>query len=193
ESFFATDGKPTSIEMYGDVERAEDAQQVLASRFPGVLVKTWKEINRPLFLALRLEKIVMFATISMIVFVAALNLISSLAMLIVEKRPAVGVLRTLGATEQDVLRLFLQVGLLIGLTGTILGNAVGLGVSWAANHYHLVRLPPEMYFISYLPFVLEAYDVIGVNLIAVLLSIVAAWYPARVASRLDPITAIRDE
>ncbi len=193
QEFFATRGKPTSIEMYGNVEAAESARGVLARQFPGVQVKTWKEINRPLFLALRLEKIVMFATISLIIFVAALNLISSLAMLIVEKRPAVGVLRTLGATERDILSLFLQVGLLIGITGTLIGNAVGLGVSWAANHYHLVRLPAEMYFISYLPFVLDAADVIGVNLIAIVLSVVAAWYPARVASRLDPITAIREE
>src|SRR5919106_5485106 len=113
---------PTAIEMYGDAARAETIQATLASRFPAVQVKTWKEINRPLFLALRLEKIVMFATISLIIFVAALNLISSLSMLILEKRPAVGVLRTLGATEGNILTLFMQLGLLIGITGTLLGN-----------------------------------------------------------------------
>src|SRR5207237_4485276 len=114
----------------GDENRAEEIQGQLSSQFPGVQVKTWKEINRPLFLALRLEKIVMFVTISLIIFVAALNVISSLAMLIMEKRPQVGVLRTLGATETNILRVFLQVGLLIGLTGTILGNAFGLGLAW---------------------------------------------------------------
>src|SRR5207244_3898852 len=118
---FATAGKPTSIEMYGQADRAEEVQAALAKRFPDAQVKTWKEINRPLFLALRLEKIVMFATISLIIFVAALNLISSLSMLILEKRPAVGVLRTLGATDRTILSIFLQVGLLIGLTGTVLG------------------------------------------------------------------------
>ena len=108
---FGTGGKPTSIEMYGDAAHADDVQSALAKQFPNVQVKTWKEINRPLFLALRLEKIVMFATISLIIFVAALNLISSLSMLILEKRPAVGVLRTLGATERTILTLFLEVGL----------------------------------------------------------------------------------
>ena len=108
---FGTAGKPTSIEMYGEADRAEQVQSALAGQFPNVQVKTWKEINRPLFLALRLEKIVMFATISLIIFVAALNLISSLSMLILEKRPAVGVLRTLGATERTILTLFLEVGL----------------------------------------------------------------------------------
>jgi lipoprotein-releasing system permease protein len=193
EALFATNGKPTSIEMYGNTDREEAVQSQLARTFPELQVKTWKEINRPLFLALRLEKIVMFATISLIIFVAALNLISSLAMLIMEKRPQVGVLRTLGATERNILRVFLQVGLLIGLTGTLLGNGVGLGLAWAANRYHLIPLPRDIYFISYLPFRLDVPDVLGVNVIAVLLSILATWYPARIASRLDPITAIREE
>lgn len=193
ESLFGTAGAPTSIEMYGNVAAAESVQSALAARFPNVQVKTWKEINRPLFLALRLEKVVMFATIALVIFVAALNLISSLSMLITEKRPAVGVLRTLGMTEGGIRTLFLQVGLLIGLTGTLLGNILGLGFAWAANRYHLVPLPAEMYFISYLPFRLDAGDVGGVNAIAVCLSMLATWYPARVASRLDPITAIKED
>jgi len=193
EKLFGTGGKPTSIEMYGQADRAEEVQSTLAKRFPNVQVKTWKEINRPLFLALRLEKIVMFVTISLIIFVAALNLISSLSMLILEKRPSVGVLRTLGATERTILTIFVEVGLLIGLTGTLLGNVFGLGFSWAANRYHFVPLPPDIYFVAYLPFTLEPSDIMAVNLIAVLLSIVATWYPARTASRLDPIVAIREE
>lgn len=192
-SLFGTAGLPTAIEMYGDAARAEEIQSVLAARFPGAQFKTWKEINRPLFLALRLEKIVMFATISLIIFVAALNLVSSLSMLILEKRPSVGVLRTLGATEKNILSLFMQLGLLIGLTGTLAGNIVGLGFSWAANRWHLVPLPSEMYFISYLPFTLDVSDIVGVNLVAVFLSVVATWYPARIASRLDPIAAIKEE
>ena len=190
---FGTGGEPTSIEMHGDAARAEEIQSALAKQFPDVQVKTWKEINRPLFLALRLEKVVMFATISLIIFVAALNLISSLSMLIVEKRPAVGVLRTLGATDRSILSIFLQVGLLIGLSGTLIGNIFGLGLSWAANRFHLVPLPRDIYFVSYLPFKLEWTDILGVNVVAVALSIIATWYPARIASRLDPIAAIREE
>lgn len=190
---FGTSANPTSIEMHGDAARAEAIQRELARRFPNVQVKTWKEINRPLFLALRLEKIVMFATISLIIFVAALNLVSSLSMLIVEKRPAVGVLRTLGASDRSILSIFLQVGLLIGLSGTLLGNLFGIGLSWAANHYHLVPLPRDIYFVSYLPFSLDWTDIVGVNVVAIALSILATWYPARIASRLDPIAAIREE
>ena len=192
ERLFGTNG-PTSIEMYGDAAAVDAIQQKLAAEFPNVQVKTWKQINRPLFLALRLEKVVMFATISLIIFVAALNLISSLSMLILEKRPGVGILRTLGATEKTILTIFLAVGLLIGIGGTLVGNFFGLGFAWAANRYHLVPLPSDIYFISYLPFAVEPDDVAGVNLVAIALSVAATWYPARAASRLDPITAIREE
>jgi lipoprotein-releasing system permease protein len=193
ESLFGTGGKPTSIEMWGREDRAEEIQGQLAKQFPGVQVKTWKEINRPLFLALRLEKVVMFVAISLIIFVAALNLISSLSMLILEKRPSVGVLRTLGATERTILLIFLQVGLLIGLSGTILGNIFGLSVSWAVNHYHLVPLPSGIYPLAYLPLTIDPGDVLGVNIVAIVLSVIATWYPARMASQLDPIAAIREE
>lgn len=192
-NLFGTGGRPTAIEMYGPPARAEDVQSALAARFPSVQFKTWKEINRPLFLALRLEKVVMFATISLIIFVAALNLVSSLSMLILEKRPSVGVLRTLGSTEGNIRSLFMQLGLFIGLSGTLLGNVLGLGISWAANRYHLIPLPGDMYVIGYLPFVLDVEDIVGVNVVAVLLSVIATWYPARVASRLDPIAAIKEE
>jgi lipoprotein-releasing system permease protein len=192
-SLFGTGGRPTAIEMYGQPARAEEIQAALTSRFPRLQFKTWKEINRPLFLALRLEKIVMFATISLIIFVAALNLVSSLSMLILEKRPSVGVLRTLGATERNIRSLFMQLGLLIGFTGALLGNILGIGLSWAANRWHLVPLPAEIYFISYLPFTLDVEDIVGVNLVAIFLSVVATWYPARIASRLDPISAIKEE
>ena len=192
-NLFGTGGEPTAIEMYGHAERAEEIQAALLGQFPGVQFKTWKEINRPLFLALRLEKIVMFATISLIIFVAALNLVSSLSMLILEKRPSVGVLRTIGATEKNVLSIFMQLGLFIGITGTILGNVFGLGLSWLANRFQLVPLPADLYFISYLPFTLDVQDVVGVNLVAIFLSVIATWYPARIASRLDPIAAIKEE
>jgi lipoprotein-releasing system permease protein len=193
-ALFFTDEKPTSIEVWlRSIGEIEAAQATIARQFPSVVVKTWKEVNRPLFLALRLEKVVMFATISLIIFVAALNLISSLSMLIVEKRPRVGILRTLGASERSILLIFLAVGLLIGIGGTILGNVLGLGVSWAAERYQLVPLPGEIYYVSHVPFSINLTDVVAVNIVAIVLSMLATWYPARAASRLDPITAIREE
>jgi len=136
---------------------------------------------------------VLFVTISLIIFVAALNLISSLSMMILEKRPSVGVLRTLGATERNVYAIFLQVGLFIGITGTLLGNLFGIGTAVLLDRYHLARLPRDMTFLSYLPFALDTSDIVLINAVAVLLSLVATWYPARIAARLDPINAIKEE
>ena len=193
-SFFGTEGKPTAIEMYGPPELAKPLQQVLAgdARFSRAQFKTWEEINRPLVLALRLEKIVMFATISLVILVAALNLVSSLSMLILEKRPSVGVLRTIGATNRGILAIFLQVGLFIGLIGTLLGNVLGIGLAWLLDRYQLISLPPDIYSVSYLPFRLDVQDVVVVNAITICLSVIATWYPAHIASRLDPITAITE-
>src|SRR5205085_11350856 len=105
----------------------------------------------------------------------------------------VGVLRTLGATEKNILILFLQVGLFTGISGTILGDILGLGIAWSANRYQLIHLPHDMYWLTYLPLHINASDVIAVNVVAIVLSVLATWYPARIASRLDPITAIREE
>ncbi len=168
-------------------------REQLEEAIPGVTVKTWKEINRPLFLALRLEKVVMFATISLIVLVAALNLICSLAMLVVEKRGRIGILRTMGSTGSSIRTIFLWVGILIGAIGTVLGNVLGLTVSWAADRFALVPFPGDGFLVSHVPFEIDLPEVLAVNAIALTLTAIATWYPAHIASRLDPITAIREE
>jgi len=193
-TLFLTEGKPTAIEVWlDDVSRAESIRERLASAIPDVEVKTWKEINRPLFLALRLEKVVMFATISLIVLVAALNLICSLAMLVVEKRSRIGILRTMGSTGASIRKIFLYVGILIGVTGTLLGNVLGVTASWAADHFGLVPFPGHDFLVGHVPFQIEISEVLLVNVIAFVLTAIATWYPAHIASKLDPMTAIREE
>jgi lipoprotein-releasing system permease protein len=193
-ALFLTAGNPTAIELWiDDVSEVDSVRQKLVGAIPGVEVKTWKEINRPLFLALRLEKVVMFATISLIVLVAALNLICSLAMLVVEKRSRIGILRTMGSTAASIRTIFLWVGILIGVIGTLLGNVIGVGASWAADRFGLVPFPGDGFLVSHVPFEIDPFEVVVVNLIALALTAVATWYPATIAAKLDPMTAIREE
>ncbi|MDX1583179.1 MAG: FtsX-like permease family protein [Thermoanaerobaculia bacterium] len=192
-SLLGTEGLPTAIEVHARPAEALRFRDQLSRQFPNLLFNTWQEINRPLFLALRLEKIVMFATISLVILVAALNLISTMAMVIIEKRPQIGVIRTLGASEKSVRNTFLLYGLLIGVSGTLLGNLLGLGFSWTAEETNLISLPAGIYFADHLPFRIDLTDVLGVNLVAILLSVITTWWPARAAARLDPVVAIREE
>lgn len=192
-SLLGTGGLPTSIEVYASPGEAARYRDRFRTKFPELLLNTWQEINRPLFLALRLEKIVMFATISLVIVVAALNLISTLAMVIIEKRPQIGVIRTLGGTERSIRNTFLIYGFLIGLSGTILGNVIGLGFSWIAEETNLITLPADVFYLDRLPFQIDLLEVLGVNVVAILLSIVTTWWPARAAARLDPVVAIREE
>jgi lipoprotein-releasing system permease protein len=153
----------------------------------------WIELNRNLFTWMKLEKAVMFVILALIVLVAAFNIVSTLVMVVLEKRRDIGVLKTMGATPGFVLRVFLIEGLLIGTFGTLLGAALGGALIWVLKRYPFVHLPGDVYFIETLPVRPEAGDFAAVILAAVVLCLAAAWYPAWRASRLDPVTAIRTQ
>jgi len=114
-------------------------------------------------------------------------------MLVVEKRARIGILRTMGSTGTSIRTIFLWVGVLIGLAGTLLGNVLGLTVSWAADRFGLVPFPGDSIMVSHVPFEIEIPEVVAVNVIALVLTALATWYPAHIASKLDPIAAIREE
>lgn len=151
----------------------------------------WIELNRNLFTWMKLEKTVMFLILALIVLVAAFNIVSTLFMVVLEKRRDIGVLKTMGATPGLVLRVFLLEGLLIGGLGTALGTVLGGALIAVLTRYPFVRLPGDVYFIERLPVRAEAGDFAAVILAAVVLCVAAAWYPAWQAARLDPIEAIR--
>ncbi len=112
----------------------------------------WIETNRPLFAALQLEKWGMFLAIGLIVLVAALNIVTTLILMVMEKSRDIAILRAMGATERQILRVFIWQGMIIGLIGTALGSALGVGLAWAADHYKWIRLDAAVYSIPYLPF-----------------------------------------
>lgn len=157
----------------------------------GLRANNWIELNRNLFTWMKLEKAVMFVILGLIVLVAAFNIVSTLFMVVLEKRRDIGVLKSLGATPEVVLQIFLVEGLLIGGLGTLAGTLLGAALIFVLKRWPFVHLPGDVYFIETLPVRPEAGDFAAVILAAIALCLAAAWYPAWQASRLDPVAAIR--
>jgi lipoprotein-releasing system permease protein len=151
----------------------------------------WVEQNSNLFRFMKIEKATMFLILALIVLVAALNIVSTLILLAMEKRHDVGALLAMGASRGDVVRIFLAAGLSIGLVGTTLGSALGLGACAALERWHFIEIPSDVYFLSTLPVAVEAPDVLLVIAVTLTLCIVAAGYPAWYASRLLPAESLR--
>jgi lipoprotein-releasing system permease protein len=159
----------------------------------GFMATNWMEQNKALFRALRLEKLVTFITIGLIVFVAALNILISLTMMVMEKTRDIAVLMSMGTRKSQIRRLFITQGLLIGLVGTGIGLASGYALAWAGGHYHLLSLAPEVYSIDYVPFAPRASDGALVALVALGISLLATLYPSWSAARILPAEALRYE
>jgi lipoprotein-releasing system permease protein len=159
----------------------------------GFMSTNWMEQNRALFRALRLERVVTFITIGLIVFVAALNILISLIMMVMEKTRDIAVLVSMGAKKRQVRRIFIYQGILIGVIGTVLGLILGYAISWAAGHYHLLSLSAEVYSIDYVPFAPRLLDGVLVSIVAIGISFIATLYPSWSAARVLPAEALRYE
>jgi lipoprotein-releasing system permease protein len=159
----------------------------------GFMATNWMEQNRALFRALRLERVVTMITIGLIVFVAALNILISLIMMVMEKTRDIAVLMSMGAKKRQVRRVFIAQGVLVGIIGTVLGLVAGYALSWAGGHYHFIALSPEVYSIDYVPFAPRLVDGIWVAVVAIGVSFVATIYPSWSASRILPAEALRYE
>ena len=155
--------------------------------------KDWKVMNRSLFSALKLEKFAMFVILTMIVLVGALNIISTLVMVVMEKTRDVAILRAMGASAKSIMTIFMVQGLLVGLVGTLAGLASGLGICHLLARYKFISLPSDVYYITTLPVRVEFWDVCLVSLSAVVISFLATIYPSWYASKLNPVEAIRYE
>jgi lipoprotein-releasing system permease protein len=159
----------------------------------GFMATNWEEQNKALFHALRLERLVTFITIGLIVFVAALNILISLIMMVMEKTKDIAVLMSMGTRRAQVRNLFIAQGVLIGTIGTAIGLVLGYAISYAGGHYHVLALSPEVYSIDYVPFAPRAIDGVLVALVAVGISFIATLYPSWSASRILPAEALRYE
>jgi lipoprotein-releasing system permease protein len=153
----------------------------------------WMTLNQSILQALQLEKVVMFITIGLIVLVAALNIVSTLIMMVLEKTRDIAILLSMGATAENIRRIFILQGVIIGVVGTICGVIIGQVICHFADKYHLISLAPDVYTIAYVPFRAAPLDSLIVAASAILISFVATLYPSAAASKLQPVEALRYE
>jgi lipoprotein-releasing system permease protein len=153
----------------------------------------WSFMNRSLFSALTLEKMAISITIGLIVMVAALNIVASLILLVMEKHRDIAILKTMGAGARSVTTIFMLQGLIIGLVGTTIGAAAGYAVAYVLDRYKLIRVPVDIYQVSHVPFTVLPLDFVFVVVAAVIVCFFATIYPSRQAARLDPAQALRYE
>jgi lipoprotein-releasing system permease protein len=177
-----------------DIYRAREVAESLRSRLGlPYWVRDWMQMNRNLFSALKLEKVVMFIILTLIILVAAFNIVSSLIMLVMEKTRDIAILKAMGATTTSIRKIFVMEGFLIGISGTILGLFGGFTLCSLLKKYQFIELPRDVYYISTLPVKMELLDVGLIALAAILISLVATLYPSYQAAKLDPAEALRYE
>ena len=177
-------------DIYAATDVTASIPRILGDRY---VTQDWTTMNRPVFEALFLEKMAVSLTIGLIVMVAALNIVASLVLLVMEKTRDIAILKTMGATSRSVMYIFMLQGLVIGTIGTLIGTTAGVVISWVMNRYQLLRVPGmgEVYQISYVPFTLLPLDLAVVVVAAVLICFLATIYPSRQAAKLKPVEALR--
>jgi lipoprotein-releasing system permease protein len=185
--------RPDSIEVrVDDLFAAKEVAEMIPARLGSdYIAEDWAQLNKSLFQALWLEKMAMSITIGLIVMVAALNIIATMILLVIEKTRDIAILKTMGTSAAMIRRIFVLQGLVIGLVGTAVGAIAGRTLIFILDHYQLIRIEFDVYQISYVPFRLQHLDFAIVIVAAVLICFLATIYPSRQAARLDPAQALR--
>ena len=169
------------------------ADQIAADFGTEYVTSDWGDLNQQLYSALLLEKIGMGIGIGLIVMVAALNIVASLILLVMEKTRDIAILKTMGASSKSITVIFLLQGTIIGVLGTLVGAILGTTAAYVLDRYKLITIPSDVYQVSYLPFKLLPWDLFTVVVVAIFVCFLATLYPSRQAARLDPAQALRYE
>jgi lipoprotein-releasing system permease protein len=195
QKLFGLEGRASYIQVkLDDIFAAPAIGERIKAILPAtVYITTWMELNKSLFSALKLEKNIMFLTITLIVIVAALNIIATLILMVMEKTRDIGILMAIGATPRMINRVFFFQGALIGVIGTALGAVLGLGWCALANAFQLIKIPVDIYQISYVPFRMRPLDLALIIGVTLLISFVSTLFPARRAAKVDPVVALKYE
>jgi lipoprotein-releasing system permease protein len=195
QKLFGLEGRASYIQVkLRDIFAAPAVGETIKAALPPVVyITTWMELNKSLFSALKLEKNIMFLTITLIVIVAALNIIATLILMVMEKTRDIGILMAMGATPRSINRIFFYQGALIGVIGTALGVLLGLGWCALANAFELIKIPVDIYQISHVPFRLRPLDLALIVGVTLAISFVSTLFPARRAAKVDPVVALKYE
>ncbi len=195
QSFFSMGKKVSNIEFkVRDIYMVEKLIPRLLSYFKNhnLVIKGWMELNQNLLDALKLEKRVMFLILIFIVLVASFNIISTLTMTVMAKTREISILKSMGADDDGIMRLFMYKGLIIGVLGTIIGITLGLILCFIINKYG-IKMDPEVYYINKLPVQINLGEVLLVSVFAIVISLLATLFPALRAARVNPVEGLRNE
>ena len=195
QQFFTLDAQVTGVEV--KIRNPSDAPAVARALeatlgFP-YTARDWTEVNRNVFAALELEKVVYFIVVLLIVLVAAFNIIASLVMVVMEKRKDIAVLKSMGASDAAIRRIFVTKGLVIGALGTLSGTALGWLGCWSLDRYEFIELPKDVFYVSTLPVQMYVENFLIVGVSSMLICLLATIYPARQAALLSPVEVLRYE